>query len=161
MHATRFARVLLFRSVKACLVTCNNPSSFTTASAVLMSHLPRYSFKRVKRLAHDSGVFPATVSRIMRGQSKPSYAVMLKITKALEVALGKSLDMPELVREDREYPTTFICSLVGCYGCLPVFAYTHNDQMRAKYRDWRPGYWTGDISEEQEGVWHPIKEIQE
>src|SRR5437660_736820 len=91
--------------------------------AAVMSHTTRYAFKGQARLAADSGVSKSAISRLISGQSLPSYASVWAITRALEKQIGKPLDPRELISLDGTYPTPSVCTLVGCRGCLPNEAY--------------------------------------
>ena len=116
----------------------------------VLSHVPWYWFKRLSRLSKDSGVSKSTISRILRGQSRPSYRTIAKLAAAIERRSKVRLDPRELVSEDGNYPTVFVCSLMKCPGCLPP------GSMAPKSK---AGLWTGDIAEDL-SEWEPILELK-
>jgi len=128
--------------------------------AAVLDHAPRYSFKRLTRLAEDSGVSKAALSRLLRGGCTPTLRTLIKVSKSLERRLGRRIDPGELVSESGEYPTRFVCDLCGCKGCLPDFAFDADGKRRPEYRDWRPGLWTGDTLERQGEVWRHVEELE-
>lgn len=107
----------------------------------LMLHTDRYAFKGETRLAADAGVSKSAVSRLVNGQSSPSYALACAITRALEKQLKVKLDPRELISCDGSYPTPFVCGLVGCKGCLPPQAYDEQDNLRAEFKGVKAGQW--------------------
>ena len=113
--------------------------------AAVMDHTNRYAFKGQARLAQDAGVSKSAVSRIISGQSSPSFAVMSAITQALEKGLGRSLDPRELISYAGRFSTFSICKLVGCRGCLPAFMFDADGCRKPEYRHVRPGEWSGAV----------------
>jgi transcriptional regulator with XRE-family HTH domain len=116
-----------------------------------LAHCPRYAFKGGKRLAQDCGVSPAAISRIVTGQSSPSYALVVAITKALEKRIGKRIDPRELVSPDGTYPTPSICELMGCKGCLPSEAFDEVERLKGEYSQLKPGSWSGSVRPKRNG----------
>ncbi len=108
----------------------------------VMLHVPWYSVQGVTRLARDAGVSHSAVSRLLAGETSPSFALLWKLTKALEQRLGRRLDPRELVSLDGSYPTPSTCALCGCAGCLPPQAYTADDTLKPEWRHVRPGEWS-------------------
>ena len=127
--------------------------------SAIMAHTLRYAFKGRSRLANDCGVSKSAVSRLLNGHTRPTLAVALRVAEALERELGLSLSVREIFSESGSYPTTFICSLVQCPGCLPSAAVDENGS-NPEYRDMEPGLWSGDIHELDSPLWHSIKEIE-
>lgn len=107
-----------------------------------MAHTSRYSFSGQARLAQDTGLSRAAVSRMLSGQSSPSFALVLAVTAALEKQLGKRIDPRELLTFSGEYPTASVCALCGCRGCLPDEAYRPDGTLRPEFRRVRPGEWS-------------------
>lgn len=107
----------------------------------VMLHTRRYSFRPQARLAKDAGVCPSTVSRFLSGESNPSFALVMAITRALEEQLGRRVDPRELVSMDGTYPTASVCELCGCRGCLPPQVYREDDTVRPEYGHIRSGSW--------------------
>ena len=87
------------------------------------------------RLAKDSNVSCAAISRLMNGKSSPSFALVAKITQAFERQFKKSIDPREVVSLDGSYPTPSVCQLVGCKGCTPQAAWNENDVLKPEYRN--------------------------
>jgi transcriptional regulator with XRE-family HTH domain len=83
----------------------------------VLSHIPWYSVKGQERLAHDAGISPATVSRLIHGKSSPTFLVVWSIAQAIERRAGRSIDPRELVSVDGVYPTPKACDLFGCRRC--------------------------------------------
>ncbi len=110
--------------------------------AAVMAHTTRYAFKGQSRLATDAGVSKSAISRLINGQSEPSYFLVNAITRALEQHLGRRLDPRELISFDGTYPTPSVCQLVGCANCLPNEAYDEHNRLKPDYRDVKPGQWS-------------------
>ncbi|BCM94118.1 hypothetical protein IAD21_06021 [Abditibacteriota bacterium] len=107
----------------------------------LMVHTTHYAFQGETRLAQDAGVSKSAVCRLLNGHSSPSFALVMAITKALELRLGRPLDPRDLISLDGCYPTASVCELAGCRGCLPPEAYDEADCLRPEFRDMQPGHW--------------------
>lgn len=108
----------------------------------VMLHINWYSFRPQARLARDSGVSAAVISRLIRGQSQPSLAVALRITRALSHRLGKPLDVFEVFSLDGTYPTASVCRLTGCHNCLPPEAYDAQENLRPEFNRIAAGQWS-------------------
>jgi len=109
---------------------------------VLLAHTSRYAFEPQARLAQDVGVSRSTISRLMNGQTRPSYGLVQRVTAVLETALGRPLDPRELFSPDGTYPTPSGCRLCGCAGCMPELAYDRWGQLRTEFKQQQPGDWT-------------------
>lgn len=105
-------------------------------------HIPWYGFKTQARLAHDSGVSPAAISRLIRGHSHPTLAIALRVTSALSKRLGRPLDVREVFSLDGTFPTPSVCHLTGCRNCLPPAAYDPDDNLNAQYAGVKAGGWS-------------------
>ncbi len=119
-----------------------NVSQMHNRILALMAHTTRYAFKGGTRLAADAGVSKSAVCRLLNGQSSPSFALVLAVTKALEKHLRRPLDPRDLISLDGHYPTATACQLAGCKGCLPPEAYDENNVLKAEFKDVKPGEWT-------------------
>lgn len=108
----------------------------------ILWHIPWYGFKTQARLAQDSGVSPAAISRLIRGESQPSLLIALRLTQALSRRLGRPLDIGEVFSLDGIYPTPSVCELTGCRRCLPPSAYDQADQIRPEYKAVQAGQWS-------------------
>jgi len=112
-------------------------------------------------MATDCGVSRSAITRLLSGKSSPSYKLVARVAHALEVELGKPISIRELVSESGEYPTPWICGLVGCPGCTPPAASESRDpKIREAFKDVKPGYWTGDNLEAWAPKWQPIGEVK-
>lgn len=118
------------------------PPRFANRIAAVMEHIPRYTIQGQARLAADAGVSRSAVSRLLSGQTEPSFSVALAITSALEWKLGRKLEPRELFSLDGRYPTANACVLCGCRGCLPRHAYANDDTLKPAFRDIVPGTWS-------------------
>ena len=107
----------------------------------IMAHINYLSIEGQTRLAREAGVSPSVVSRIARGLSSPSFAVVLALTRALEKRLGKCIDPRDILNFDGEYPTPSVCELCDCSGCLPDSFYSDADEIKPEYRGIAPHAW--------------------
>lgn len=107
----------------------------------VMDHHDRFAFKGVTRLAHEAGVSPSSVSRLMHGKMNPSFLMVARLTEALERAYGCHIDPRDLIAENGKFVHRFCCDLVGCPGCLPDNAYDEFGDIKPTFRDVLPGKW--------------------
>ncbi len=128
--------------------------------AAIMAHTTRYAFKGRSRLAADAGISRSALSRLMSGRTKPTYMLLSRITRALESELSRHFDCRELVSENGQYPTTFVCQLLGCPGCLPHQVDSPDQSIRTAYAEVKPGLWSGDNLEGDADKWQPIPEVK-
>jgi transcriptional regulator with XRE-family HTH domain len=105
-------------------------------------HIPWYGFKTQARLAQDSGVSPAAISRLLRGESQPSLLIALRLVRALSRRLGRPLDVGEVFSLDGTYPTPSVCRLTGCRNCLPPPAYDGDERLLPDFRGVPAGAWS-------------------
>ena len=110
-----------------------------------MAHVPRYSIRGQARLAGDAGVSRSAVCRFLAGKANPSFSMVMALTRALEEKTGRRIDPRELVSVDGTFPTSSVCELCGCRGCLPPQAYAADDTLRPEYRAARPGEWALEL----------------
>ncbi len=113
----------------------------------ILWHIPWYGFKTQARLAEDSGVSPAAISRLIRGESQPSLAVALRLTAALSRRLGRPLDVSEVFSLGGSYPTSSVCHLTHCRNCLPPDYYDDQDEIKPFYRGVKAGQWSPESNE--------------
>ena len=118
-----------------------NGSQVHNRILALMAHTTRYAFQGETRLASDAGVSKSAVSRLLTGQSSPSFALVVALTKALEKRLERPIDPRDLISLDGNYPTASACELAGCRGCLPAEAYDKHNRIKPEYKDIKPGQW--------------------
>lgn len=110
--------------------------------ADVMAHSSRFAFRGSARLAFDAGVSPSSVSRIIHGKLNPSFLMVARLTEALEREFGFSIDPRELIAECGQFPTRFLCDLVGCdLGCLPDNAYDEFGSLKPAFENVKPGEW--------------------
>jgi transcriptional regulator with XRE-family HTH domain len=109
--------------------------------ADVMAHHNQFAFKGVSRLAHEAGVSPSSLSRLINGRMNPSFLMVARLTDALEHQFGFHIDPRDLVAENGRFPTRFTCSLVGCKGCLPERARDEFGATKQAYTDITPGHW--------------------
>lgn len=109
--------------------------------ADLMIHTTRYAFHGVSRLAADANVSPSSVSRLINGKMNPSFAMVARITTALEQTLGYRIDPRDLVAELGRFLTPHTCDLAGCRGCLPENATDEFGDLKPAFDGVKPGRW--------------------
>ncbi len=109
--------------------------------ADVMAHLDRYSFYATTRLAEDARVNPSTISRILNNQLNPSFALVARITAAIESEFGIQIDPRNLVAENGDFLTPFTCDLMACKGCLPESALDEFGDRKPAFTDVSIGKW--------------------
>ena len=107
----------------------------------VMAHSARFAFRGTRRLAFAAGVSPASVSRIIHGELNPSAVMLARITTALEKEFGHRIDPRDLLAEYGQFPTRFVCDLLGCPGCLPDRAFDEFGDLTATFTNIKPGQW--------------------
>ena len=113
--------------------------------AAIMLHINGYDSKGVVRLASDAGISRSELSRLLHGKTNPSYVIVERIHQCLERKAHRVFNLREIVSETGRYPTTYVCSLLKCKGCLPAYAFNRHVDMTAEFRDVQPGQWTGNV----------------
>lgn len=108
----------------------------------VMTHVSRYQFEGRARLATDVGVSRSTISRMLNGQTTPSYDLVRRVTAALSRHLGRPLDPSDLFSPSGSYRERSACRLSDCRGCLPERAFDGRGRRRPEWRDARPGDWS-------------------
>jgi hypothetical protein len=105
-------------------------------------HIPRYSNRGVRRLAHDSGVAESTLSYLLRELGHPEYSVIHRLHVALSNAAERCIAMDEIaVPSHLPFPTACPCALYAC-SCLPPWAYSPKGALTEPWKDVAPGTWT-------------------
>lgn len=107
----------------------------------VLAHSNRFAFKGVSRLAGDAGVSPSSVSRFLRGQLNPSFVFVARLTAAVEQELGFRIDPRDLVSENGNFLSEFVCDLVQCPGCLPECARAADGRLMPNFVGVLPGAW--------------------
>lgn len=107
-----------------------------------MSHINYLSFEGQARLAREAGVSQSALSRLIRGESSPSFAYVLAILRVFEKHLGKRIDPRDLLNMDGNYPTPSVCDLCNCRGCLPEQFYDAHEKIKEEYKGVKPGEWS-------------------
>lgn len=110
--------------------------------AMLLAHTSRYAFEGQARLARDVGVSRSTVSRLMRGKTKPNASLVRKVTEALGIVLNGPLSPRDVFSPDGTYPTPSGCELCHCPGCIPEYAFDRFGERRDACLSMQPGDWT-------------------
>ncbi len=109
--------------------------------ADVMAHTNRYEFHGVSRLAADAGVSPSSISRLINGKMNPSFAMVARVTTALEKRLGHRIDPRDLVAELGRFLTPHVCEVAGCKGCMPDNATDEFGDLKPAFGDVKPGQW--------------------
>lgn len=109
--------------------------------ADVMEHINRYAFHGVKNLALDARVSRSTVSRLISNKLNPSFALVARITGAIEQKLGYRIDPRDLIAENGQFLTRFACDLVRCPGCLPSSALDEFGGRQAAFTKIEKGHW--------------------
>lgn len=107
----------------------------------VMAHTPFYQFKGTGRIAADARLDSSTVSRLIHGKINPSFILVARITAALEQRLGFKIDPRDLVSENGEFLTNYVCDLVACRGCLPENALDEFGDRKAAFINVQQGKW--------------------
>lgn len=117
-----------------------------------MEHIQDYYIEGASRFAKDAGISRSALSRLMRGESSPSYALVCALTKALERKLGCRIDPRDLISVDGTFLTPSVCELALCNGCLPDCLYDQKDSVKSQYRHIRSGRWSREASSEGDNL---------
>ena len=81
-----------------------------------LEHTSRFSCKGVSRFAQEAGIHPSSLSRLIHNKINPSFALVARLTAALEKELGYKIDPRDLIAEHGAFASS-VCDLVGCSGC--------------------------------------------
>ena len=115
---------------------------FNRLSFVLV-HVPWYSIEGQARLATDTFLSQATVSRIICGINNASTGAQSAIADAISYRLKIPIVPCELFSPSGFYPTMSCCQLCGCTGCLPPWAWDEDtDELLPAWEFVTPGVWS-------------------
>ncbi len=118
------------------------PPVFNRLKAVLL-HIPFYSIETLARLAVDTELSKASLSRLTRGKSRPSFRTAEAIAWAISKRSGVQIHPCEIFSADGAFPTPSACKLMGCRGCLPPEAWNEQtDRIKPLWRNAKPGEWS-------------------
>lgn len=118
-----------------------NPVSHNRVQMVML-HTTRYAFEGQEKLAHDAGVSPSAISRLLSRKAAPSLRLAQAVTDALSCTLGVPLKTSDLFSQDGSYSQPSACELSGCRGCLPEWAYDHKGRRLPQWANAKPGDWS-------------------
>jgi len=104
-------------------------------------HIPWYGFRTQTRLAEDSGVSQAAISRMMRGLTQPTLPVAQRVTDALSRRLNLPIELRDVFSPDGTYPTPSVCHLTRCSSCLPPTAYDESNRLKPEFRSSKANQW--------------------
>lgn len=101
----------------------------------ILFHVPFYSIEGLARLAKDTGFSKSTISRLANQKSSPSYLLTAAIVEALSKRSGFPISAQEIFSSSGRYPTSSVCRVMGCKGCLPPEAWDEaTDTLRPQWR---------------------------
>src|SRR5690349_12807915 len=83
----------------------------TNRVRALLIHIPWFTVEGQQRLAHDCRVSHSTISRLIRGETKPSFELAETVTKALQKRLGVPLSIRDVFSTDGTYEVACVCDL--------------------------------------------------
>ncbi len=124
-----------------------HPPSFTGYGPIInrfadvLDHIDRFAFKGAQRLAEDADVSPSTISRLINNKINPSFALVARVTAAIEKELGVRIDPRDLIAENGAFLTCSVCDLTACPGCLPDNAMDEFGETKPAFADVTPGTW--------------------
>lgn len=116
----------------------------------VLAHIPIYSGRSITQLAEDAGVSKSAISRLLNKEHNPSFAVVARVANAIERRTGRRIDLRDLVAEDGDYPTSFVCRVVGCTGCIPEAAFDEFGDRKQAFADVTPGRWVSSRAPRKE-----------
>ncbi len=106
-----------------------------------MIHVDKFACRGVQRLAEVAEVSPSSISRLINNKINPSFALVARVTAAIEKELGIRMDPRDLIAENGEFLTRSVCDLTGCLGCLPEQALDEFGRTQPAFTDVKPGTW--------------------
>lgn len=109
---------------------------------MVLMHSTYYAFMGQARLAKAVGVSRSTISRLVRGRTRPSLALAQSVADVLSRDLKVPLQPSDLFSEDGCYKEPSGCRLCACSGCFPDEAYDHRNKLRPAFLHMRPGDWS-------------------
>ena len=108
----------------------------------IMAHINYLSFEGQARLAREAGISPSAISRLVRGETNPSFTHVLALLRVFEKHLGKRIDPRDILILDGDYPTPSVCELCDCKGCLPDQFYNSDGTIKEEFKHIKPGEWS-------------------
>jgi transcriptional regulator with XRE-family HTH domain len=121
--------------------TFNGYGPIINRFADVMIHVKRFEFRGVQRLAIDADISPSSVSRLINNKINPSFALVARVTAAIEKELGMKIDPRDLIAENGEFLTRSVCDLTACPGCLPDNAMDEFGETKPAFANITPGTW--------------------
>ncbi len=124
-----------------------HPPSFSGYGPIInrigdvMIHVKRFEFLGGQRLAEAIDVSPSSISRLINNKINPSFALVARVTAAIEKELGMRIDPRDLIAENGEFLTRSVCDLTACPGCLPDNAMDEFGETKPAFTDVTPGTW--------------------
>lgn len=126
----------------------NNPTPKQAFGPVIsrladaMIHVPIYACNGSPRLAKEAGVDRSTVTRLLRSELNPSFAMVARLTEAIENKIGQRIDPRDLFAESGRFLTPHICDLFpSCNGCLPDVALNEFGELHPSFVGISKGEW--------------------
>ena len=120
----------------------DRPAALRNRLAAIMLHAERYTVKGMTRLAEDAGVTLSGLCKVAKGNRQPTYLLVTRVVGALEQQLGVTIDPRDIFTEDESYLTKHPCSVCGCRGCLPPWAFDDDDNTVEAFIGVPAGAWT-------------------
>ncbi len=143
----------------------NNPTPKQVFGPVIsrladaMIHVPYYACDGSPRLALDASVDRSTVTRLKRSALNPSFAMVARLTAAIEKRVGCRIDPRDLFAENGQFLTPHICDLFPtCNGCLPDAALNEFGELQPLFHGIGKGEWVTSqyprgYEQEEGGAW--------
>lgn len=107
----------------------------------VLDHVDKFAFKGVQRLAEAADIHPSSISRLINNRINPSFALVARVTAAIEKELGFRIDPRDLIAENGAFLTRSVCDLTACLGCLPDNAMDEFGETKPAFADVTPGTW--------------------
>jgi hypothetical protein len=120
-----------------------NPPGVVNRLRAVLLHVPYYSIQGCARLAADTSLSRATISRLCTHTRSPSYAVAEEIAQAISRRAGREIATGDIFSTSGQFPTPSACALMGCKGCRPPEAWSEQtDRLKNRYAQQKPGEWS-------------------
>lgn len=114
----------------------------TNRVGIALAHSTKFAFESQARLAERVGVSRSTINRLVRGLSRPSFALAQAVTDALSEDIGVPLQPSDLFSENGSFDEPSGCTVFGCSGCHPEHYFDVKGNLKPAYRGKRPGDWS-------------------
>lgn len=109
--------------------------------ADVLDHTDKFAFSGRSRIAREVGVCRSTITRVLNHQVNPSFALVARITAAIEKEMGFRIDPRDLIAEEGQFLTRSVCDLMACPGCLPENALDEFGATTPGFKDIYVGRW--------------------